>query len=86
MPEYDNTNSGALFKNDKKGNDTWPDYQGSINVESVEFWISAWLKKDKNGKAYMSLSVRPKKAEKAAGTACSPEPGVPDFDDDDIAF
>jgi len=47
MSEYDNTNSGALFKNDKQGNDNWPDYRGQINVNGEDFWISAWLKTSK---------------------------------------
>ena len=46
MTEYDNTNSGALFKNDEKDetHPNWPDYNGSIDVEGNEYWIKAWLK------------------------------------------
>ncbi len=32
MSNYDNTNSGVLFKNDKKGNEKAPDYKGKVNV------------------------------------------------------
>ena len=60
MSDYDNTNSGALFKNDKQGNDNWPDYRGQINVNGEDFWISAWLKTSKkDGKKYMSLAIQP---------------------------
>lgn len=60
MSNYDNTNSGALFKNDKQGNDNWPDYRGQINVNGQDFWISAWLKTSKkDGTKYMSLAVQP---------------------------
>lgn len=59
MP-YDNTNSGALFKNDRKQQDNHPDYTGSLNVKGEEFWLSAWLKTSKTGQKFMSLSVKPK--------------------------
>lgn len=60
MTQYDDTNRGALFKNDKKATDNHPDYRGSINVEGTDMWISAWLKTSKNGQKFMSLSVTPK--------------------------
>ena len=60
MSEYDDTNRGALFRNDKKESEHHPDYKGSINVGGVDYWLSSWLKKSKAGATYMSLSVRPK--------------------------
>lgn len=59
--EYDNTDRGVLFKNDRKEQDNHPDYKGSINVGGVEFWLSAWIKQGEKGK-FMSLSVKPKEA------------------------
>ena len=59
--EYDNSNRGVLFKNDRKEKDTHPDYKGSYTDGSgAEFWLSAWLKKDKNGNTFMSLSTTAK--------------------------
>lgn len=63
MTNYDNTNRGVLFRNDRKEKDTHADYNGSINVEGQEFWLNAWLN-EKNGKKYFSLAVKPK-AERA---------------------
>lgn len=60
MSEYDNTNSGALFKNDDKATDKHPDYRGNINVDGTDYWLSAWLKTSKSGSKFMSLSVQPK--------------------------
>jgi len=57
MTNYDNTNSGALFKNKDKQTLNHPDYKGNINVGGQEYWISSWLKESKNGVKYMSLSV-----------------------------
>lgn len=62
MSDYDNNLRGALFKNDRKESDNSPDYKGSCEVDGVEYWISSWLKKDKNGKTYMSLSFTAKEA------------------------
>lgn len=85
MSNYDNTNSGVLFKNDRKETDKHPDYQGSINVEGREMWLSAWIKQGQKGK-FMSLSVKPKEQARQA-QAASPKPaaqggGFDDMDDD----
>jgi hypothetical protein len=33
MSDYDNTNRGALFKNNEKTEETHPDYRGRLNVD-----------------------------------------------------
>jgi len=62
VSDYDNTNRGALFKNNRKEQDNHPDYTGSLNVGGEEFWLSAWLKTSKKGEKFMSVSVKPKEA------------------------
>lgn len=59
---YDNNLTGALFKNEEKtpANPTWADYKGECEVDGQKFWLSGWLKKDRNGKTFMSLSLKPK--------------------------
>ena len=78
MTQYDNTNRGSLFKNDRKSADTHADYTGSLNVEGKEVWINAWIKESKSGTKFMSLSVRPKEARTAALDDFKP---VPDSED-----
>jgi hypothetical protein len=59
MQEFDNTNRGALFKNDRKTKDSQPDYKGQLDVEGEEYWVAAWIKEGRNGK-FMSISIQPK--------------------------
>lgn len=53
-------NSGVLFKNDRKEQDTHADYRGSITINGMEYWLDAWIKQGAKGK-FMSLSAKPKK-------------------------
>ena len=80
--EYLDVNRGALFRNDNKQQDNHPDYKGSIIVNGVDFWISAWLKtSEKTGKKFMSLSVKPKDAAKPVQPSKPKSSGFDDMDD-----
>lgn len=59
MAEYDNTNRGVLFKG-KKEQESHPDYEGTINVAGVEYYLNAWIRTSKQGTKFMSLSVKAK--------------------------
>ncbi|MHC2867945.1 hypothetical protein ACVIYH_009078 [Bradyrhizobium diazoefficiens] len=98
MTQYDNTNRGALFKNDRKQQDNHPDYTGSINVGGAEYWLSAWLKDGQKGK-FFSMSIKPKDEQQrqapanpraAQSQARRPDPissgRNADMDDDSIPF
>lgn len=79
MADYDNTDRGALFRNDKKDADNHPDYKGSINVGGTEYWLSSWIKTSNAGAKYMSLSVKAK--EQAQKPAPKPAPqSIADLD------
>jgi len=83
---YDNTNSGALFRNKEKSEERHPDYRGSLDVGGTEYWVSSWLKTSKAGEKYMSLSVQPKQPKVAPK---SRQPGEDDDRDpfeDDLPF
>ena len=96
--QYDNTNRGALFINDKRTQQNHPNYTGSINIEGVEYWLSGWTKESRNGKKFLSLSVKPKDTAPvragddgfldAGGAPVTEKPaprmpgGVDDYDDD----
>ena len=87
MTQYDNTNRGALFKNTRKDSDNHPDYNGSINVDGVEYWLSAWVKEGAKGK-FFSLSVKPKEQPAPKPQAKAPAKASSGFDDmdEDLPF
>jgi hypothetical protein len=67
MPEYDNTNSGALFTNDRRTKPTHPNFKGSCTIktpdgELVEYWVSGWEKNGKKG-PFVSLAFEQKEKE-----------------------
>jgi hypothetical protein len=70
MAEYDNTNSGALFENEKRAKESHPHLRGSCTIktpdgEVLEFWVSAWQKTSKKGDDFFSLSFQLKDEQKA---------------------
>jgi len=92
---YDNTNSGALFKNEDRRNDNSPNARGSADIQcpccnaTTKFWISAWTKMSKSNKLYQSVAFTP---DDPAKSRPSPEAiraalGANNTDfDDDIPF
>ena len=77
--DYDNTNSGVLFKNESD-NEKAPMYKGKINVDGKEYELAAWLREAKSGKGkFLSLKVQEpyKKAEPKKATFDDIESDVP---------
>ena len=64
--QYDNSNRGALWKNDRREKETHPQLKGSMNVtcshcsKSTEFWTSAWTSNEGGKKPMVSLSLQAK--------------------------
>jgi len=54
--EFDNSNRGALFLNDRKTSDNHPDWKGRINIAGVDHWLSGWKKQTAKGPV-LSLSL-----------------------------
>ena len=86
---YDNNNRGALYKNDKSGNDKRPDYRGEAKIDGKDLVVSAWIKvagpeSKMPGEKFMSLSFEPKQgAPKKATRAPVMDESDPN---DDIPF
>jgi uncharacterized protein (DUF736 family) len=53
-------NEGVLFLNEKKESDTHPDFKGNATIDGVEYWLSSWKNKSKDGKPYISIKLSAK--------------------------
>ena len=61
MADFDNTNRGVLFVNDRKEpGSSKPDRTGSLNVDGVEYFLDGWIKKSQAGATFLSVSVKRK--------------------------
>jgi len=79
--EFDNTNRGSIWKNDKRETDKHPHLTGTLNVQGKDFWVSAWVKeKDANPKApELTMSIKPKDDSKVV-------PFKPAIEDEDLPW
>lgn len=76
--EYDNSNSGVLFKNDRKETERHPDYTGTWTDDNgIEHWFSAWVKESKSGTKFLSVSARPKQDQPVAKAPADHAEDVP---------
>ena len=84
---YDNTNTGVLFKNDRKETERHPDYTGTLNVEGTDRYFSAWLKTSKSGTKFLSLSLgKPKASTQSVNQSTQAVNSAADDFEQDIPF
>lgn len=67
--EYDNTNRGVLFANDKEGNDKRPDKRGQLLIKADDFqpddngmvliYLSAWVNDNEQHGEIVQLVAQP---------------------------
>ena len=76
--------SGSLFKNDQKTTDSHPNAKGTAKIGGVEYWVSAWTKKDKNGNPWQSLSFTAK--DKSEAQRLAPRTATTPAPDEDLPF
>jgi hypothetical protein len=81
-------NTGSLFANQEKRSENFPDYSGSVRIEGSDWWISGWKKTSKDGKTFLSLSVKRKDGTSARPSADKPKASGSPFDDldDSVPF
>lgn len=87
---YDNSNQGVLFKNDKKPEGSkQPDYNGTAEVNGKQVEIAAWLRTGKSGKKFLSLKFQEPRKKQAGDDDTAPRSapkGKFDDMDDDVPF
>ncbi len=72
MAEFDNTNRGAIFKNNRKGdNEKAPDLNGKINWKGEEIEISLWRRTSGKGEQFYSVALK-EPYKKDGGTVFTP--------------
>lgn len=86
MSEYDNTNRGAIWKNEDKEDDRHPDFKGSLNVNGEEFWVSAWRRKEGASLKAPALSFQIKPKEEKQQKPAPKKHGGGFGDDGEIPF
>ena len=96
--QYDDTNTGILYRNEEKDDShpNWPDFKGNANLEGTEYWVSGWVKEAKQGKLkgkkFFSLAFQEKETRRDGGSKSSggdrsnPRDDKPPPGNDDIPF
>ena len=83
MTDFDNSNSGVLFKNDKKAEGSkQPDYNGNAEVNGKKVEIAAWIRTSKTGKKFMSLKFQEPRQKQAGDSDTAPRGKFDDMEDD----
>lgn len=78
---YDNSNSGTLFRNEKKTKPNHADHRGAGELTCpacgavIKFWINAWVKTAKeSGKKFFSFAFKHKDDTKSPAPAPAKQP------------
>ena len=81
--DYDNTNTGVSFKNDKKVEDWQYDFTGSLDFEGIPLFLdSKWYPPQNGKKGYFRHKVKRKQASQNAAPQQAAQPSQPAPEDD----
>ena len=84
---HDNNMRGAIWANTDKQKDTHPDFKGNATINGVDYWVSAWKRKEGASDRAPILSFSfTQKEEKPADTASYSSPEVTKKINDEIPF
>ena len=78
--------SGGLFHNDRRDNESSPHYKGSALIDGKEYWVDGWDNKSKGGKPYIGMRFKPKEQREMPAYKPKPMPAPDPMDFDDVPF
>jgi hypothetical protein len=85
--QRDETNRFTMGRNRRKTQDKQPDFNGKMNVDGKEYWLSAWIQTNgKDGSKFFAGTVRPVEDSAAKPATSRPGAAVVPAADDDIPF
>lgn len=78
-------NSGILSRNKRRDSDKHPEYTGSAEIDGQEYWLSAWVNENDQGK-YFKISFKKKEASHGGGQSQRSSGRSQQHEDDDAPF
>lgn len=84
--DYDNELRGVLFPNKRKRKDSQPDYTGSAEIQGVEYWISGWANRSKQGQKFLSIAFTEIEEQEERNSRGRNNRDDDDDDDDELPF
>ena len=86
VTSYDDSDRGAIWKNERKERDTQPDFTGNAIIDGVDWWVSGWKREPGANPASPALRLSFRRKQPVAessppvGQAAKLSPAV-EFDD-----
>jgi hypothetical protein len=83
MSDYETKEgNGSAFKNQRKTEEKHPTHTGEVKLNGKLHFLDVWLKKDRNGNAYVSLRIGKEKTGKRQDTPVMDKTKAGGFVDD----
>lgn len=73
QPRERRDNDGAVFINKDRKGPTHPDFKGQAMVAGRDYWVSLWVKQNKDGDDFFTLSFQPKDEQRREAPQRPPE-------------
>jgi hypothetical protein len=73
---YNNNMRGTIGRNKRREKSNHPDYNGSCEIDGVEYWISGWMQENRTThEKFLSLAFKEKDAAQNRREPSTDKPG-----------